>query len=709
MITDELKDRIYELMHDEQRRKKVFLWAAIIVIAIIAIILTFNIFSNGFEKKFIDAAKQYVEKFNIKSNTFISLYDLEKENIYSSVGCNKGTGIYYNNGKYEDYLKCNDFYSDEIKKLTNEGKYISLVGDTFVITKELEFIDPGYVLKNKQYQVEVVNTYTSSPGIYDVTYIVRDSNGKRKEEIKRRVLYSEYNANYEQATITLYGEQMVYVLKNKYYIEPGYLARDRNGENITDNVIVKENINTAIPGTYTIQYNLDQIKTTRRVIVSDIEAKFISEGEEEGKYTKGPIALYLTISGSDYSYTLLPDGKRDESRVITFDVEKNGVYKFYIYDKYNNRLLLEKNIYNIDNEIPFGSCDATLTEGTTTVIVSATDSKSGVASYAYNNGLSTTNYTTTSTYKYDGLFSNVKVKVKDKIGNIAEISCNKKGDGSFAQIKPPSGANIIKSDESSSLKVSIEKRSGYYISRVWVQDPYNQINKGVIAAWGVKRETPFSIISREITNKGLNNKIVLAINASGFYDLNSWRPNSISYNNQYNITTEGPLVITNSQVVRNWYYDAAVDRARNHALYAIDSAGKLVAYPNFNKLTESERKSLFQTIINSGYRNTWVFRPVIFQNGQLVDNNILGTFLNGSSKKTMVCQINTNNFALISTTTGYSIDGIRKILTELGCETAVNMDGGGSVGLLYKSKNGSLETITGGSRAIVDTLYFTEK
>lgn len=222
-------------------------------------------------------------------------------------------------------------------------------------------------------------------------------------------------------------------------------------------------------------------------------------------------------------------------------------------------------------------------------------------------------------------------------------------------------------------------------------------------------EKPFNIIQREISNKNLTNKILVAINASGFYLAGSWEPNSKSYNSRYNKTTEGPLVITNGQVIRNWYYDSAIDKARNHALYAISQNGNLEVYPNFNKLSESARKSLFDKIISLNYRNTWVFRPVIMQNGQIVDSNILGTFLNSSGKRQILCQINRNNFAIISTTSKYNINGIKTILNSLSCQTAVNMDGGGSVALLYKSKTGKLETITGGSRSIADTLYFTEK
>lgn len=704
MKMDEAKDKIRNIVYNN----KEILILIILIVIVFAILLFPEKDSNNFEKEIIKHVQTYVRTNNVPSNKFISLYDLETAKIYTSKGCNKATGVLYNNGKYEAYLMCNDYYSSNIKKLKTKDKYITLIGNAFWITNSKNFQDPGYSLNNNNYKVEVINNYKPEEGLYKIIYIVRDQNGNRKSTLERVVLYSEYNSNYNEGSLRLKGSNPMYVLKGKQYIEPGFVAVDINGNNQSSNVKISGSVNTSIPGTYKITYKLEQVELIREVIVSDIIA--IINVDDEEKFVKDAVNLSVEITGKDYDYTIIPSGERRNTNVINYKVTNNGIYTFIIYDKYNNQLKLQQEVNNIDNTIPTGKCVANLNEGKTKVTVSALDEESGIAGYYYNNGKNTTGKQTVSEYTFSNLYENVSVIVEDKVGNKATLVCSKTGDGSYAQILPSSGANIVASDSSDTLKVSIEKTSGYYLTRVWVRDPYNQTQKGVIANWGSKLEKPFDIIQREISNKNLQNKIVVAINASGFYLSGSWSPScGSSYASKYDRTTEGPLVITNGNVVRNWYSDSAIDKARNHVLYAISPDGTLDTYPNFNKLTENERKNLFDKIISLNYKNTWVFRPVIMQNGKMVNSDILGTFLDGSAKRQVLCQINYNNFAILSTTSSYNKNGLNSILTSLNCQTAVNMDGGGSVALLYKGKNGTLTTLVGGSRPLVDTLYFTEK
>ncbi|MBQ4633764.1 MAG: DUF5011 domain-containing protein [Bacilli bacterium] len=700
MEKEELKEKIREFVF---KNKLIILLTFLILILVIVIFLPDK---ETLDDEVISYAKTYVKQKNVTTDLFISLYELEKAGIYTSHNCNKATGILYKNGQYEAYLMCNDYYSSNIKDLDTKNKYLSLVGSAFVVTNSTNYQDPGYILNDQKMNVQVINQFRPISGLHKIIYVISDQNGNRKSTLERLVLYTNYNSEYADDSFILYGANPYYVFKNQKYVEPGYLVKDKSGINQNSNVVVSGQVNTVKPGTYTLTYQIGHLKLTRTVIVTDMVASLEVADED---YTSGALEIKVKVTGDDYSYTKLPSGQISDQKKITYKAYNNGIYQFVIVDRYNNKMTMQHRISNIDKDEPSGSCIAVLEKGETKVTVTATDALSGVAGYYYNNGSNTTSKMNNNQYVYNNLYENVNVIIEDNAGNKKTITCTKKGDGSYAQITPASGANIIRSDTSDTLKVSIEKKSGYYLTRVWVRDPYAQVQKGVIAKWGSALEKPFNIIQREISNKNLTNKILVAINASGFYLDGSWEPNSKSYNSRYNKTTEGPLVITNGQVIRNWYYDSAIDKARNHALYAISQNGNLEVYPNFNKLSESARKSLFDKIISLNYRNTWVFRPVIMQNGQIVDSNILGTFLNSSGKRQILCQINRNNFAIISTTSKYNINGIKTILNSLSCQTAVNMDGGGSVALLYKSKTGKLETITGGSRSIADTLYFTEK
>ena len=155
--------------------------------------------------------------------------------------------------------------------------------------------------------------------------------------------------------------------------------------------------------------------------------------------------------------------------------------------------------------------------------------------------------------------------------------------------------------------------------------------------------------------------------------------------------------------------DTYVDKARNHATYAISKAGNLDIYYNYNGLSQSARKDLFDDIIKKGYLNTWTFRPAIMENGKVLSSDVLGTFLNSKAMRTIFCQVNHNNYVFLTSKSNQDINDIKKILTELNCQTAANLDGGGSRALIYKSKNGSIEIIAGDGRSVVDIVYVTEK
>ncbi len=511
------------------------------------------------------------------------------------------------------------------------------------------------------------------------------------------------NKQNNDVVIKLVGDNPYHLLKGKTYEEPGYEAFDSLNNNISQRIVVSGKVDINTPGKYEITYRVDNVESKRIVIVSNMEPKFIDEEED---FINDSHTIMLLVNGNDYDKTILPDNTETTSRGIEFEADQNGTYPFVIYDQYGNQIRLERKIEKIDKTAPDGTCTNKLDLGKTYVEVKATDSQSGISAYTYNNG-EKQNTSSNPKYEYSGLYKEVQVTLIDKVGNKKTIKCVSSGEGATAQIKPPAGANIIKSADSDTLKVSIEKKSGYYITRIWVVDPYNQINKGLILEnWNKKRARASNIINHEISSRGLNNKIVVGINGSGFYENGTWTPgcSSSSYKNQYNRTTEGPLVIYDGKVVRNWYQDGAVDKSRNHSIYTISKEGYFDTYQNFNGLAEAERQKFFNNIVSKGYRNTWTFRPVAILNGTILTTNLVGEQM---KNRNVVCQIDRNNWAILTGQTTAK-DAVN-ILKNMGCKTAVNMDGSGSVSLHFKAKNGTLETLHGGGRDVVDTLYITEK
>jgi len=74
----------------------------------------------------------------------------------------------------------------------------------------------------------------------------------------------------------------------------------------------------------------------------------------------------------------------------------------------------------------------------------------------------------------------------------------------------------------------------------------------------------------------------------------------------------------------------------------------------------------------------------------------------------LFCQINDNNFVLFTSGNETRNKGINLFL-NLGCKTAVNLDGGGSIALIFKSSNSSqIDTIVGNGRSLPEVGYFSE-
>ena len=507
-------------------------------------------------------------------------------------------------------------------------------------------------------------------------------------------------------TLKVLGENPYYVIKGTTYEEPGYEAHDAVGNDISYKVTKSGVVNVDAPGNYYLIYELGNIKIKRTVIVYNFE---VILAEETTEYTNEPYNLMVIIKGNNYDKTLLPDGTTTKEQAIEYEINKNGTYEFVSYDTHNNQVKVKKEVTNFDNEGPTGTCTNKLDVGKTYVTVDAKDEPSGVAHYIYNNGSDTVT-TKEAKYTYNALYKDINVTLVDKLGNKRKIKCKSSGEGAYPQIKPAGVTSYHKVAESDTLKVLVVKKDGYYLAYIWVLDPYNQINKGT-SSWGKNVLTPANILKNETSKLGLENKIAIGVNGSGFYSAPTWTPTcSSECKRAYDKTTEGGFAINNGVVMKNYYQDTYVDKYRNDAIYAISKDGYLEVYPNINNYSESGRKDLFNSIISKGYRNTWVFRPVFMLNGKKTSPEILGNFLNTGGKRTAVCQIDRNNFILFATSNGsHNVDNLVSIFSAANCKTAINLDGGGSTAMVFKPKGGSVEAITGGTRQIVDTFYFTEK
>ncbi|MBW1296019.1 immunoglobulin-like domain-containing protein [Aquimarina litoralis] len=119
---------------------------------------------------------------------------------------------------------------------------------------------------------------TAMPGVYTVTYNVSDAAGNDAVEVTREVTVSDTTI----PVISLTGDAAVTVEAGTTYSDAGATASDSFDGNITADIVTVNPVNTAVPGVYTVTYNVSDaagnnaVQVTREVTVSDTTIPVIS-------------------------------------------------------------------------------------------------------------------------------------------------------------------------------------------------------------------------------------------------------------------------------------------------------------------------------------------------------------------------------------------------------------------------------------------------
>ncbi len=324
---------------------------------------------------------------------------------------------------------------------------------------------------------------------------------------------------------------------------------------------------------------------------------------------------------------------------------------------------------------------------------------------------SITDYNNAMAYLINIKDTNAKNKYLERLKAVKDKIEEEKKPKVAEPIKPESGENIVKQEETETLKVYITKNNSYYLTRVWMQDPYNQINKQDANPYGKILIKPSELVKTAIKENNLSGKLIVAMNASGFYLKDTYDASSVSRYPAFNKTSVGTIVITNGKVVRNAYKKGDVI---TWFITGINPQNQMVVFEDtkISKTNSEEKEKWSQEVINSGIRNTFTFAAPVILNGEKTNYTNSNSRMPGtnSSKKglQMMCQVNDNNFVFYTSSSGTRNEAI-KIFLNLGCKTAVNLDGGGSVALLFKpSSSSNIETILGNSRSLPEAMYITE-
>jgi len=278
-------------------------------------------------------------------------------------------------------------------------------------------------------------------------------------------------------------------------------------------------------------------------------------------------------------------------------------------------------------------------------------------------------------------------------------------------IQPNGNENIIKEGDTDTLKVWIEQvnrsegRTGFYVTHIWAKDPYNQFKSQVPDNYGKELVTPHNLLKNAVEQNSLDNKLAVAVNASGFVVAGVWGDNYYKVNKEYNNTATCPLVISNGNVIRD--FSGKIMPSSVSYTYGLNKNGNLTFYKYPAGEKTEENIAVAKEIQGAGILNTFAFSPVLVWDGKLSDDATDRNIRQG------FCQIDKNNFVFITdkyvaARNGFSFKELGEYMISLGCKTGFNLDGGGSTSLIYKEKTGVPEVIITQHRQVADIIYFHE-
>ena len=608
--------------------------------------------------------------------------------------------------KYQKYIFILSFFIIVISIVLIYVKFFeskivfTLFGDEEVVIYEgNEYKELGYIAisedgDNVSNKVKVKsNLNVNKVGTYKIKYSVRSLFKVYKKTRTIKVLQD----NLKEVNFTLNGSSMVNIKLGSNYSDPKFSCYLKsNKQNLDRYVKITSNLNNKKEGVYEIKYTLTYNGKTKELSRKVyVYKETISYTLSTTALTNKPVTIKFRSNIHNFAYVILPNDNVIYKNEFSYNFYENNKYTFFVFDSLNNYETYTVNIDNIDKTPPSGTCKIVMKNGTTDYTVTSRDED--ISKYVYNNE---EKYTSTqNTYKVSTYLRNDMVLLVDKAGNKNKVKCDVTK--SYEKvIKQSSKDNVVYSSTSDSLVVNIIEKDGYYLSRIWMKDPYLQVKKEMLSLNAKKLVLPKNILKQAINKYNLKSKIVLGGNASGPVMKGSHYSYVAERASYYNLKEPSALLVYNGNIIINDYKTYA----GNTTIYYINGKNQLSYIPVMENNSPIERKIAFENAISSGIYNTFAFNPMLVINGKVQNvSNDYYALRNG------FCQINENNFIwVVSDTKKWNKPDFAKFMGSLGCVNAANFDGGGSVALFYKEKFGNIKTLTGNGRSLSSVIYFTE-
>ena len=558
------------------------------------------------------------------------------------------------------------------------------------------------------------NVDPTEPGIYKLYYTLEYKTVSETLERTVEVV--------DKYSVMINGDAVVYVLKGSEYKEQGVSVTSSDGSKIEHEVKIENEVDTNVVGDYYINYKVTfgdvEQELMRKVVVYEMVYELKANTTEA---TSDKVILSFNTESEYYAYTIYNDKKTSLKK---FDVEvySNMKITYKIYDVFGNFVTKEMDVKNINRVAMSATCTATVANDKTVYNVGSNKTISKVDYYGAGIRVGSDkspNYTykgklnpksSISVVVYDNSNNTVKAdcKIVDKTTSTSTTPSASPQPSTSPQTSPSTGSgSVVFSSNSNTMKVTITKNSTYYITRVWMSNPHQQINKFDSPSYGKSLVRPSKLLSNAVTTYGLTNKALVGFNASGFYLKDTYDSASVNKYPAFDKTSVGTIVITNGQVVRNAYTKAY----KTWYIAGVDSSNTLRIFTDAKASGDSElaaKKTWADGVINSGIRNTFTFAGPLVIDGKATSSTTSFPSSGSALNRQAICQVDANNFVLI-TGTNLTRQNLIDIMLKLNCRTGTNLDGGGSIALLYKQAGSNeIKKVIGDSRSLTEVGYFSD-
>ena len=215
--------------------------------------------------------------------------------------------------------------------LVGVGTVPVVVGNTYVDagTTALDAIDgdiTSSIIVSNPVDTNVIGTYT-------ITYNVSDTSGNSAAALTRTVHVIAV-PDTTAPVITIVGVNPVTIVQNNTYTDLGATATDNVDSNITANIMTMNLVNTAVVGTYAVNYSVTDSSmntgTSTRTVNVITPVYFNLGADVVGNGTINPNATTTILQGSNQSYTITPNFGHEVSSLFIdgISVATSTLYTF---------------------------------------------------------------------------------------------------------------------------------------------------------------------------------------------------------------------------------------------------------------------------------------------------------------------------------------------------------------------------------------------